>query len=143
MLSKKLTPPKCITFLLSLYSSKICSERLKKCDDGTISSSSITPDSTFSKNHEIAPLTARPQPKFSSRNRVFNSQSQSIWDMTQSLHSLHFTWSFSLPTLGPSAATNSFLGLWALICRKVCFTRSGLLNIKYRMGVSNCAFIRL
>ena len=64
------------------YFSSIASQKEKKSGPGTVSSSSIIPSSTFSKNQVIELLTALPQPRFSCRKRVFTSQAQSIFLIT-------------------------------------------------------------
>ena len=94
------------------------------------------PASTFSKNHDIAELGPRPQPKLLSRKSVCRSQSQST-AVAISLALALEAISDVTPSWGPSAATNSRFGRTRRMASITWLVVSGRLNIFNKIGVFN------
>ncbi len=85
-------------------------QKWKKLRLGRQSSSRIMPSSTWEKNQSMALDGPNWQPSFTSRNRVWSSQSQSTAE-TMRRTSAQAAASPGRPGLGPSTATKSRLGL--------------------------------
>lgn len=103
---------------------------------GRQSSSNMMPYSSSEKNQSKAPLTARRHPRFSSRNKVLTSQSQST-AVAIARASSHCCASPGRPERGPSAATYKRLGCACRIASNTTLVVSGRLNTRKRTGQSN------